>query len=141
LAYTKGRFEVYPENDRKEGIGSDTRNSPAAAIMATALPVKKTGHTDEGLAAAAASLTAAERWWSCSSSSFRLFASICLRRCSSYATASAISLLSGSPLEQLRGAEQTRRRCRENKNGGFRLFVVPIQVRTAEARRAPKLKF
>jgi hypothetical protein len=82
--------KVYPQNGRKEGIERHKKQ----------LSVKKPGHTDEGLAAAAASLTAAERRWSCSSSSFRLFASICLCRCSSYATAtgtataSAISLLS-----------------------------------------------
>jgi hypothetical protein len=49
--------------------------------------------TGEGLAAAA-SRTAAERWWSCSSSSFLLFASICLRLCSSYDAASAMIFLS-----------------------------------------------
>lgn len=75
--------KVNPE--KKQRIDRSTQET-------TAPSAKQLGPTGEGLTAAvAASLTAAERWWSWSSSSLRLFASTCLRRCSSYDSASATS--------------------------------------------------
>jgi hypothetical protein len=101
----------------------DKKNNGATQGRARPL-AKQPGPTGEGLAAA--SLTAAERWWSWSSSSLRLFASTCLRRCSSYDTASAISFRCAVPIpislgaERNRGADEARRRSRERKGWGRR---------------------